>query len=238
MPPSTKQIAAFTRDVERALGDKLICLALHGSATGPDWVAGRSDVNSVIVVPWLTLEVLEALAPIATRWRRRGFALPVVMDHEYLTHARDSFPMEIEDIRLQHRLLAGADVFTTATVELAALRSECEREARGKLLRLRALFLESAGRPVVLERLMTESLKSFLIVLRYLLRLRQVEVAPDYRPVLAAGEQVLGPLPTMRRLLDRRARRARFTRRGLRAEFGAYLAEVEHIVAAVDALDA
>lgn len=238
MTPSETDIAAFTRDVRDALGERLLCLALHGSAAGPDWVAGRSDVNSVVVVPWVTLEVLEALAPVVARWRPRGFASPAIMDHEYLTHARDTFPMEIDDIRRQHRVLAGADPFAALVVERAALRRECEQEARGKVLRLRALFLDAAGRPSALEPLMVESLKSFLVVLRHLVRLRGGEGAHSYHEVLAAGARLLGPLPVMQQLLDHRTGAARLGAAALRTQFGAYLAEVERIVAALDAFDA
>jgi len=146
--------------------------------------------------------------------------------------------MELDDIRRHHRVLAGADPFAALAVERAALRRECEHEARGKLLRLRALFLDAAGRPAALEQLMVESLKSFLVVLRHLLRLRGAEEAHGYREVLAAGARLLGPLPVMQRLLDHRAGEARLGAAALRAEFGGYLAEVERIVAALDALDA
>jgi hypothetical protein len=144
--------------------------------------------------------------------------------------------MELDDIRRQHRLLVGRDVFATLEVTRAALRTECEREARGKLLRLRALFLRVADRPQDLERLMVESLKSFLIVLRHLSRLRGADPAPDYDVVLRTGEALLGPLPTMRRLLAHRNGQ-RLAAPELRGAFGGYLTEVERIVAAVDALD-
>src|SRR5207247_2239515 len=129
------------------------CLVLHGSAAGDEWVAGRSDLNTALVVPCVTLAVLERLAPLVARWRERGFALPVVMDYEYLRRARDTFPMALDDISRQHRLL-------------------------------------------------------------------------------------VGPLPTMRKLLALRAGDARLSPAALRAAFGAYLAEVERIVEGVDALDA
>jgi len=232
------QVAAFSRDVQAALGDRLLSLALYGSAAGEDWVRGRSDVNAAIIVTRVTLEVLEALVPVVTRWRPRGFALPLVADREYLDSARDAFPMELDDIRRRHRLLAGVDPFATLVVERAALRRQCEQEARGKLLRLRARFLEAAGRSEALEQLMVESLKSFLVVLRHLLRLRGVEDVDGYRDVLAAGARLLGPLPVMHRLLDHRTGETRLDAAALRAEFGAYLAEVERIVAALDALDA
>jgi hypothetical protein len=231
-------IGAFAREVEAALGPTLVSLALHGSAAGEDWVAGRSDVNTAIVVSRVTLGTLEALAPVFARWRRRGFAPPALFDEEYLARARDVFPMELDDIRRQHRLLAGRDVFTALRLDPAALREECEREARGKLLRLRVLFLEAAGDPAALEALVTESLKSFLIVLRHLVRLRGGPEASAYPTVLAEGERLLGPLPAMRALLAHRDGVARRSNRALRDGFGAYLAEVERIVAGVDALDA
>ena len=232
------QIAAFTRDVQAALGDRLVSLVLYGSAVGDDWVTHRSDLNVAVVVPCVTLDVLEALVPVIARWRRKRLALPLVADREYLESARDAFPMELDDICRHHRVLAGADPFGGLVIERAALRRECEHEARGKLLRLRALFLDAAGRPAALEQLMVESLKSFLVVLRHLLRLRGAGEAHGYREVLAAGAGLLGPLPVMQRLLDRRAGDARLGAAALREEFGGYLAEVERIVAALDALDA
>ena len=180
--------------------------------------------------------MLEALAPVVGRWRRHGFAVPVVLDDEYLARARDTFPMELEDIRRQRRVLAGRDVFATLALDPAALRRECEQEARGKLLRLRALFLEAAASPRALEQLMLDSLKSFLVVLRHLLGLRGGDAPFAYADVLAAGEALLGTLPTMRRLLERRAGLGRLDRRALHGAFAAYLCEIERIVAAVDAL--
>ena len=237
-PSVETQIATFAAEMQAALGDRLRCLVVHGSAAGDDWVAGRSDVNTALVLPAVTLDVLEAIAAVVARWRPRGFALPVVMDDEYLARAADTFPMELDDIRRQHRVLAGTDAFAGLTLEPAAIRRECEYEARGKLLRLRALFLETARVPEALEQLMVESLKTFLVVLRHLLRLRGVDAAHGYRAVLAAGERALGPLPTMRRLLDHRAGDRHLRAEALRAEFGAYLAEVERIVAAIDGVDA
>jgi hypothetical protein len=232
------QIAAFTEEIRRALGDRLVVLVLHGSAAGDEWIAGRSDVNTVIVVPRLTLEVLETLAPVLARWRGRGFALPVLMDREYLARARDTFPMELDDIRRQHRVLAGTDVFEGLVVERAALRRECEYEARAKLLRLRALFLDTTRTPAALEQLMVESVKSFMVVLRHLLRLQQDDGAHAYRDVVAAGERLLGPLPTIRLLLGHRTGATSLSAGALRGQFGAYLTEVERIVEAVDTLGA
>jgi hypothetical protein len=233
-----KEMARFAAQVEAALGPRLVCLALYGSAAGDDWVAGRSDVNLAVVVAEVSLEVLDALAPVVGA-RPRAIALPLVLDPEYLDGARDTFPMELADLARQHRVLAGRDVLAAIRVEPAAVRRQCEQEARGKLLRLRALYLETAGDPAALERVMVESLKSFLIVLRHMLRLRREgSDAHGYASVLGAGETLVGALPVMRRLLDHRTGTTPLAPRTLRAEFGGYLDEVRRIVAALDRLDA
>ena len=118
------------------------------------------------------------LAALLPPWRRRGFALPLVIDEEFLERARDTFPMEIDDLRRAHRPLAGTDVLAALTVDRTHLRRQCEHEARAKLLRLRALYLDAAARPEDLDRLLTESLKSFLVILRHVLHLRG-EQAPQ-----------------------------------------------------------
>ena len=81
---------------------------------------------------------------------------------------------------------------------------------------------------------MLGSLKSFLVLLRHLLRLTGHEPVHGYAGVLAQGEAVVGPLPVMRRLLAHRAGGERLRPAVLRAEFGRYLGEVERIVAALD----
>src|SRR5213593_438174 len=67
-----QEIATFTKEVCAALGEELVCLALHGSAAGDEWVAGRSDVNTALIVPRMTFAVLERLAPVVARWRQRA----------------------------------------------------------------------------------------------------------------------------------------------------------------------
>jgi predicted nucleotidyltransferase len=233
-----RDLAGFVRDLEDALGDALVSVSLYGSAAADDWVPGHSDVNTVIVVRAVSSRLLDVLAALLPPWRRRGFALPLVIDEEFLERARDTFPMEIDDLRRAHRPLAGTDVLAALTVDRAHLRRQCEHEARAKLLRLRALYLDAAVAPAQLERLLVESLKTFLVILRHVLHLRGDDVPFAYADVLAAGERALGPLPAFRRVLDHRQRRLRLPSRELRTEFSRYLADAERVVAAVDTLHA
>jgi hypothetical protein len=97
---------------------------------------------------------------------------------------------------------------------------------------LRALSLEHADDAAALARMMTESVKSFVIVIRHLLRLRGDNVPEAYDAALAGGEAAVGPLPAMRQVLAQRRDGSPDAAR-LRALAGEYVAEVERVVAAV-----
>ena len=230
-----RDLTLYAEEVRAALGDACVAVVLYGSAAGVDWIPGRSDVNTVIVLRRASVAALDALAPVIARWRQRGFALPVVLDHEQVERARLLFPMELDDIKRQHRVLAGEDPFAAIATDEAALRRECAQEAFGKLLRLRAFYLEHSADTAALERMMTESLKSFLIVIRHLLRLRGGQVPHAYEAALAAGEAAVGPLPAMRQVLAHRLDASTADGARLRALAGAYVDEVERVVAAVTA---
>jgi predicted nucleotidyltransferase len=233
-----RDLAGFVRDVERALGNAVVGITVYGSAASGEWVRGQSDVNTMIVVRAVTRGVLDALAARLPAWRRRGLALPLVVDEEFFERARDVFPMELDDARRAHRTLTGPDLLATVEVPRSELRRECEYEARSKLLRLRALYLDTADRPAELERVLLQSLKSFLAILRHVLQLRGEESPYTYGDVLAAGERMLGPLPAFRRVLDRRQGTGRLPHGRIRDEFSAYLADAERVVAAVDTIHA
>ncbi|MFN8644151.1 MAG: hypothetical protein U0802_21780 [Candidatus Binatia bacterium] len=134
-----QHLQAYAAEVMQVLGDDAVGVVLYGSAAGVDWVAGRSDLNTVIVVRRVEVGALDALAPVLARWRQHGFALPVLLDLAQVAQACRLFPMELDDMRRQHRLLAGRDPFAGLDTDEAALRRECAQEAFGKLLRLRVL---------------------------------------------------------------------------------------------------
>lgn len=232
-PRHEQQLAAYADEVRRALGDGCTGVVLYGSAAGVDWVAGTSDINTAIVLRRSTVAVLDALAPVIARWRDRGFALPVVLDEAQVAHARQLFPMELDDIQRQHRLLAGVDPFADLEADAAALRRECAQEAFGKLLRLRAFYLAHAADPAALAGMMQESVKSFLVVARHLLRLRGSSVPAGYDAALSAAESAVGALPAMRQVLARRGGETAATGTTARSLAGAYVSEAERLVAAV-----
>lgn len=235
-PKTDRVLADVSREIQQLLGARLITVALYGSAAGPDYVPGLSDLNLAAVVDILEHAQLEALRSRTSAWRKRRVATPLVMDREFLRRAADVFPLELHEIREQHRLLWGEDVFGSIEVHDEHLRYQCEHEARGKLLRLRELYLEIGSRRRQMETLLLDSLKTFLIIMRTVNRMRGEPSGLAYERVLETFCRRSGcTLPTVSALLQ--IRQGRMKWHGQPDEvFRRYSEELGRVVDVVDRL--
>jgi hypothetical protein len=236
-PQSEKILVQFIQELRSLLADELIAVALYGSGAGSNFVPGVSDLNVVIVVKEARFDVLQKLQPHLAAWHVQGFAVPLLLDREFLQRSRDVFPMEFHDIKEQHRLLWGEEVFRALEIDTRHLRFQAEHEARSKLLRLRALYLEYAGDPLRLQVLMLDSLKTFLILMRNLIRLHGKTGLLTYVEVLDQFEQRFHQaFPRMRQLIAIRAGQQQWPGTAIVDFFRDYLTEVQQIVAVLDFL--
>lgn len=229
----------FTQDLRQLLADDLVAVVLYGSAVGNDFVPGASDLNVAVVVKEARFEVLHKLQPRIAAWHQMGFALPLLLDREFLRCGRDVFPMEFYDIKEQHRVLWGEEIFRDLDIDTRHLRFQAEHEARSKLLRLRALYLECAADPPRLRTLMLDSLKTFLVLMRNLVRLFGKAGLLSYGEVLSQFEQQFRiALPSTHQLVAIRAGQQQWPPTPVPECFRAYLAEVEQLIRVIDRLPA
>ncbi len=237
--PSKQAVATITREAKDLFGTELVCLVLYGSAAGSDFVPGQSDLNLAMVFGKLRFEHLLQLRTRLPGWHELGAAMPLLLDRESLQRGRDVFPLELQDIKETHSLLAGEDLFSSLQIDWRHLRYQVEHELRGKLLRLRALFAEVGDDPIRLQRLLVDSVKSFLIVMRGLIRLRVPQAARSYPEVLAQFEFLWTcQLPTTKRVLQIKLGQEAWPSDAASIEtiLRGYLADVEHLTAIVDAM--
>jgi hypothetical protein len=236
----TASEAALSRVVDqlrRLFEVDLVCIALYGSGADQDFVSGRSDLNLALVLERITAEHLRRLHPHLPKWHKLGVATPLVLDRDWLGSARDVFPMELLDLRDQHRILYGEQVFASLEIDGRQLRFQAEYEARGKLLHLRALYAEVGAQRKRLEALMLDSVKTFVAIMRCVLRLRHVAVPHGAAAVVLQVEEQCGvALSTMRRLIEAR-RGSQPLPRPLEVLFENYLDEVERLVDVVDQIE-
>lgn len=166
LPQTTRQIDEVGAMLFQALGANAVSIEAYGSAAGDEWAPLHSDINFFIALRTITFSDLRLigtmLAGEAER-RRLRFATPLVVQPDFLDCAGDSYPIELADMRLRHRHIAGEELLAGLRVPALALRTAAEREARTCLLRLHSLAIHRPPDPDVREVL--AHLVSALIVI-------------------------------------------------------------------------
>ena len=161
----------FARRVGPALGDNLVSLLLFGSAARGAHVEGRSDINLLLIVKDASVAALHSATPVVAEWAKGGQPPPLIFSEAEWRASTDVFPIEIEDVRGAHRVLAGRDPFDGITTRRGDLRIELEHEVRGKVLRLRTEYAAAAADGQALGRLLVHSAGTFFVLFRAVLRL-------------------------------------------------------------------
>ncbi|HXZ43767.1 MAG TPA: nucleotidyltransferase domain-containing protein [archaeon] len=229
----------FVQDVQELYGGELVAVYLYGSTAAGEHVAGRSDVNVAVVLRQLTPALLRKAAPHLRRWYRQGFATPLFFDPETLHGSLDVFPIEFLDMQERHRMLWGPDLFASLHIELQNLRLQCEQELRGKLMKLRQSYVESALAPVDLERVLVAATASIVVLARTLLRLGGGDSAGKVDVVL---EQIQArfavPTIALRKACQLKRGHIRVAGSGTEELYCEVLSEMQGLVGVVDKLNA
>src|SRR3989442_1501879 len=171
----------FADAVATALGGRLVALLLYGSAARGTHVPDRSDVNTLLICDAVDEDLFARLERPVRDWVKAGHPAPLnLTEREWQTSA-DAFPIEYEDIREAHRLLAGRDPWQGIAVRREQVRRQLEHELMGKLVRLRQAYAALRGDPKQLAQVIVGSAAGFFTMLRATLRLagKTPPVPPD-----------------------------------------------------------
>jgi predicted nucleotidyltransferase len=225
--------AEAAREYQACYGDALLSAVLYGSAAGADFDPGRSDVNLLLVLRRVSLEELARSAAVQKRWLKRRVTRPLFLDPPYVERSLDAFPVEFLNLKLQHRVLLGADLLSPLTIRREHLRLQIERELKGKRLHLFQAWLEARESSRRLRELAGLSLRDFAALFRALLYLREMQVPSTRAGLFAAVETTCGlegePFSALLRALQDKDHRA------LTAAFGPYSQAVTRLAEIVDA---
>jgi hypothetical protein len=183
----------FAAQVTEALGPRLATLLLYGSAARHPAEAAAT-LNTLLIVRdggegALDGDVFARLAEPVKQWVAAGHPPPLLMTDREWRESADAFPIEYEDIREAHRLLAGRDPWSGIVVRREDVRRQLEHELMGKLMHLRQAFAAYWSEPKRLAQVVRETRSSFLAMLRAALRLagRAAPSTPDALVREAAG---------------------------------------------------
>ncbi len=175
-------LAVFADQVAGALGPRLVSLVLYGSAAREHGAASKEDgMNTLLIVDRGDADLCARLVSPVQAWMSAKHPPPLILTEREWRDSADAFPIEYEDIRAGHRVLAGRDPWQGVRVEREHVRRQLEHELMGKLVHLRQAYAAEWNRPRRLAEIVAGTRAGFLTMLRAVLRLagRPVPPAPD-----------------------------------------------------------
>ncbi|MCF7975324.1 MAG: hypothetical protein K9N55_16025 [Phycisphaerae bacterium] len=215
-------LGQFVVEMQERLGKDLTSVTVVGSATGPDFQAGVSDVNTVLVLTRVERSHLDTISGMAKGLRKRHMALPLLMTPQYIERSRDVFGVELLDFQLSGKTVLGENPFSALTFERSDVRLQCERELKAMLIRLRQGYIASAGNGRMLRDVLVSSGKTLLPYLRAMIWLNQGDRVSSIQGTLdQAGERFEVETATLETLIQWRNTKVKVQNEALIAGFDA-----------------
>ena len=193
IPESVREtLRLYMEQVKKLFGNAFEAVILYGSAAGGEYLPGKSNINLLILLARQDTELLKQYAALHKRWQKEQIVVPLLLTQAELKSSLDVFPLEYLEIQEQHILLAGRDPFPELRIDLKNLRTQCEQELRGNLLRLRQRFVEGGASTEAITILLPLSFTALMPCLRGLLRAKDRPVERSVEGVLQAVEKEFG----------------------------------------------
>jgi len=225
----------LTDDYKQTFGADLISLILYGSGASGHYVAGKSDLNFLVVLTEKGIDELEKAFDVVAKWKKRRVAIPLMMTKAYIRSSVDAYPVEILNLSLHHVLVFGEDVLNGLTVRRECLQLQLERELRSKLLLLRQGFLSTEGKEKPIRNLIRVSLTAFLSAFNGLLYLKGIEIPRDRSALVTAVEEAFAiDKALFHQCLEIRKEHDHFEKKEISLIFHGYVQEIAKLCDEVD----
>lgn len=177
-------LASLVDKLKKTYGKNLVSVILYGSAASGEYRELSSDLNIVCVLKEISAPLLKNAGPAIRGLVKAGNAPPLFFTDEEIRSSHDVFPIEFLDMQVNHRVLAGRDVFAGLEVARDNHRLELEHELRTKYLGLRQRYLQACHHPRAVGELIFESLPAFVTLFRHILILMGETVPVHKRDII------------------------------------------------------
>jgi len=185
-------LETFAARVAEAIGPRLVTLLLYGSAARS---GEPSAMNTLLLVDRVDADLFARLGAPVREWVGAKHPPPLVLTDEEWRDAADAFPVEYEDIREAHRILAGRNPWTGISVRREDVRRQLEQELMGKLVHLRQAYVADWNRPKRLAEVVRGTRAGFLTMLRAVLRLAGRTPPADSAALVRDAAALIGFAP-------------------------------------------
>jgi predicted nucleotidyltransferase len=230
-----KLLSQLVEKLQKAHGERLISVVLHGSAASGDYQPEFSGIDILCVFAGIGPRDLAATEEISRWWKERGKSTLLLMEEREVAESAECFAVEFTSIQGCHRLLYGKDVVSSLAIGRQFYRAQVEHDLRANLLRLRRKAAGTMAHPALLRRLLLDSVSTFCILFRHALALRGVDAPPQKREVMRmAREHFRIDASAFEKLLDVRDGRIKARAADPVALLGPYMEGVREVIAGME----
>ena len=164
----------FTTQIQQIYGEQLISVVLYGSAASGEFVTNHSNLNVLVVLKNADLPALKKASALI---RKFHMLTPLFLTENDILLSAHIFPIEFLDMKENHQILYGKDIFEGMTIDTKNLKFQCEYELKNKLINLRQWYLKTHKDSRALNSLLLKAFTSSVHVLRNVIRIKNKEAA-------------------------------------------------------------
>jgi len=168
----SNKVKSYLQELVDLYQDKILSIAVYGSAAGGDFIPKVSDVNMLIIFDRLEFADFKKGLKLISKGIKSKISAPLFLTKEYIERSLDVFPTEFLEMKDNHINLYGQDLLNPLNIDESNIRLHCEQQLKGKLIRIRQAYLEVGLKNKGMEALLKESFTSLIPIFRNLLRLK------------------------------------------------------------------
>jgi predicted nucleotidyltransferase len=227
----------FRDEILKDYKDNIHSITLTGSALTDDFVPGKSDINSIVVLTEMDLKFLEFLAILGKKYQKKRIAAPLIMTPEYIMNSLDVFPIEFLNIKLLHKTIFGENLFQDLEINRADLRLQCERELKVRLIGLRQGYISCLGNSKMLMDMFIDSFSGYIPLFKGIMLLLGKEPPIANRDVIdVLGEVSRVNTSAFNTVLKQKKQKTKLTMGQVNTIFEDYYATIEKLGNITDGL--
>ena len=239
--PIDSTVQQLVKDLHALFNDRLISVCIYGSSLFKEETLQlkpkHRDINVLVILDAVSPLDLERAAGISKIWLKTANALPIFFSQAEWQASDDVFALEYADIRDNHAIAYGTDLFSDVEVDCHSLRLVCELELDRKLIFLRQRLLSHQDSPKVLLEIMQSSVNSIAAIFRGVLRLSDTTQTVPQKPaeVFQRIARTVTPLDpaVFGRILDSKTG-TKIVATDVLPLYRGYLESISHVIAYVD----
>lgn len=171
-PHVKKCLLPYCRKFLALYQENIKSILVYGSAADNEYVPKKSNINILIIFEHVRPSVLKNSLKLIASGHRLGIVTPLFLGRWEIKYSLDVFPIEFLEIKENHILIYGEDIFGHLSVDKENMRIYCEHDLKSKFMRLRQLYLQKGLNRRKVREIMVASIASFITSFRSMLRLR------------------------------------------------------------------